>query len=188
MRRILLQRPEEIFPGVRESMNYTNSETVLAGPYGETYPASHDSNQAMHMKAEEVSDAQEEVDSLRITAQEIKAEPEICANSENILVGLHGETYPASHDANQAMNIKAEEVSDAQEEVDPLRITIQEIKAETENCTNSENVLMDPYGERYPTSHDANQAMNVKAKAVSDAEEEEDPVPITFPEIKAEPE
>ncbi|PNF36589.1 hypothetical protein B7P43_G14993 [Cryptotermes secundus] len=30
--------------------------------------------------------------------------------------------------------------------------------------------------------------MNVKAEAVSDAEEEEDPVPITFPEIKAEPE
>ncbi|PNF43647.1 hypothetical protein B7P43_G18413 [Cryptotermes secundus] len=30
--------------------------------------------------------------------------------------------------------------------------------------------------------------MNVKAEAVSDAEEEEDPVPLTFPEIKAEPE
>jgi hypothetical protein len=30
--------------------------------------------------------------------------------------------------------------------------------------------------------------MNVKVKSVSDAEEEEDPVPITFPEIKAEPE
>jgi hypothetical protein len=27
-----------------------------------------------------------------------------------------------------------------------------------------------------------------KTKAVSDAEEEEDPVPVTFPEIKAEPE
>jgi hypothetical protein len=30
------------------------------------------------------------------------------------------------------MNIKAEEVSDSQEETDPLRITIQEIKAEPE--------------------------------------------------------
>jgi hypothetical protein len=30
--------------------------------------------------------------------------------------------------------------------------------------------------------------MNVNAKAVSDAEEEEDPDPITFSEIKAEPE
>jgi hypothetical protein len=30
--------------------------------------------------------------------------------------------------------------------------------------------------------------MNIKVKAASDAEEEEDPVPITFPEIKADPE
>jgi hypothetical protein len=45
-------------------------------------------------------------------------------------VGPHGETYSASHDANQAVNIKAEEVLDAQEEADPVRITIQEIKAE----------------------------------------------------------
>jgi hypothetical protein len=30
--------------------------------------------------------------------------------------------------------------------------------------------------------------MNVKAEAVSDSQEEADPVPITFPEIKAEPE
>jgi hypothetical protein len=51
-------------------------------------------------------------------------------NSENVLVGPYGEIYPASHDANQTMNIKAEEVSDAQDEVDPLRIAIQEIKAE----------------------------------------------------------
>jgi hypothetical protein len=45
-----------------------------------------------------------------------------------------------------------------------------------------------PYGETYPASHDANQAMNIKVEAVSNAEEENDPVPITFPEIKAEPE
>jgi hypothetical protein len=30
--------------------------------------------------------------------------------------------------------------------------------------------------------------MNIKAEEVSDADEEVDPVPITFPEIKAEPE
>jgi hypothetical protein len=48
-----------------------------------------------------------------------------CTNSENVLVGPYGETYSASHDANQAVNIKAEEV-------DPLQITIQEIKAEPE--------------------------------------------------------
>jgi hypothetical protein len=46
------------------------------------------------------------------------------------------------------------------------------------------------YGETFPTSHDANQAMNIKAEEVSDPEEEEeeDPVPITFVEVKAEPE
>jgi hypothetical protein len=55
-----------------------------------------------------------------------------CTDSENILVGPYGEMYPASHDANQAMNIKAEEVSESQEEADPLRITVQEIKAELE--------------------------------------------------------
>jgi hypothetical protein len=41
-------------------------------------------------------------------------------NSENVLVGPYGETYPASHDAVQAMNIKADEVLDAEEEEDPV--------------------------------------------------------------------
>jgi hypothetical protein len=49
-----------------------------------------------------------------------------------------------------------------------------------QNSTDSENILVGPYGET------SDQAMNVKAEEVSDAEEEEDPVPITFPEIKAE--
>jgi hypothetical protein len=53
-----------------------------------------------------------------------------CTNSEKVLVGPYAEIYPASHDANQALNIKAQEVSDAEEEVDPLQITVQEIKAE----------------------------------------------------------
>jgi hypothetical protein len=34
-------------------------------------------------------------------------------NSENGLVGPHGDMYPASHDASHAMNIKAEEMPDA---------------------------------------------------------------------------
>ncbi|XP_033606245.1 uncharacterized protein LOC111861368 isoform X2 [Cryptotermes secundus] len=86
------------------------------------------------------------------------------------------------------MNIKAEDVSDSQQAADPMRITFQDIKATPENCRNLENALVDPYGETCQTPHDASQAMNVKAEAVSDAEEEEDPVPLTFPEIKAEPE
>ncbi|XP_023723058.1 uncharacterized protein LOC111872964 [Cryptotermes secundus] len=111
-----------------------------------------------------------------------------CTNSEKVLVGPYGETYPASHDGNKAMNIKAKAVSDAEEEGDHVQINVQTIKAEPENCTNSENSLVGPYGEIYPTPHDADQAMIVKAEAASDAEEEEDLVPITFPEIKAEPE
>jgi hypothetical protein len=51
-----------------------------------------------------------------------------------------------------------------------------------QNSTNSENVLVGAYGET------SDQAVNVKAEEVSDAEEEEVPVGITFLEIKAEPE
>jgi hypothetical protein len=47
-------------------------------------------------------------------------------------VGPYGETYPASHDANQAMKIKTEEVSDAQDDADPVQITVEEIKTEPE--------------------------------------------------------
>jgi hypothetical protein len=57
--------------------NYTNSENILVGPHGETYPACHDPNEAMNIKAEESSDAAEEEDPLSITTLEIKAEPEV---------------------------------------------------------------------------------------------------------------
>ncbi|XP_023707403.1 uncharacterized protein LOC111864410 isoform X2 [Cryptotermes secundus] len=128
MPRILLQRAEETFPAVTERMNCTNSEKVFVGPYGEIYPASHDANQAVNIKAEEVSDSQEEVDPLQITVQEVKAEPENCTNSEKALVGPYGETYPTRHDASQTMNVKSEAVLDA----DPVLITFPEIKAEPE--------------------------------------------------------
>jgi hypothetical protein len=55
-----------------------------------------------------------------------------CTNSEKVLVGPCGEIYPASHDGNQAVNVKAEEVSDADEEADPLHIAVQGVKAEPE--------------------------------------------------------
>jgi hypothetical protein len=48
--------------------SYSNCGNVLVGPYGE---------QAMTIKAEEFPDAAEEEDPLLITAQEIKAEPEV---------------------------------------------------------------------------------------------------------------
>ena len=58
-----------------------------------------------------------------------------------------------------------------------------------QDCTSSENILVGLYVETYSTSHESNQVINVKSEAVSDAEEEEEvPVPITFSELKAEPE
>jgi hypothetical protein len=57
-----------------------------------------------------------------------------------------------------------------------------------QNHTNSAMELRDPCGEMNATSYDGNQAISIKVEKVSDAEEEVGPVPITFPEIKAEPE
>ncbi|XP_033609824.1 gastrula zinc finger protein XlCGF7.1-like, partial [Cryptotermes secundus] len=149
MPRILLQRAEEIFPARRVIMNYINSEKVLMGPYGEIYPASHDVNQSMNIKAEEVSDSQEEVDPLEITIQEIKAEPEDCTNSENILVAPYVEIYPTPDNANHAVYMKAEALSYAEEEEDPVAITFPELKAEPEDNLNE---LQPVHGEeqRYP--------------------------------------
>jgi hypothetical protein len=42
------------------------------------------------------------------------------------------ETNPASRDASQAINIKVEEVSDAEEDAGPVAITFPKIKAEPE--------------------------------------------------------
>jgi hypothetical protein len=57
-----------------------------------------------------------------------------------------------------------------------------------QNRTNSEMEVQDPCGETNPTSGDASQAISTKVEEVSNAEEEEAPVPITFLKIDAEPE
>jgi hypothetical protein len=57
-----------------------------------------------------------------------------------------------------------------------------------QNETNSEMEVLDPCDETRPTSRDASHGINIKVEEVSDAEEEEDPVPISFRKIKAEPE
>jgi hypothetical protein len=63
--------------GMMVLQSYSNSENILVGPYGETYPACHDGNQAMNIKDEEVSDTEEEPDPMPMAIQEIKAEPEV---------------------------------------------------------------------------------------------------------------
>ncbi|XP_033606438.1 uncharacterized protein LOC111862093 isoform X2 [Cryptotermes secundus] len=163
--------------------NYTNSEEVVLGPYVQMYPASHGSNQALNIKAEEDSDLQEEVDPVPITDQEIKVKCENYTNSEDAVLGPYVQMYPESHGSNQVLNIKVE-VSDPQEEVDPVPITVQEIKVKCENYTNSEDVVLGPYVQMYPESHGSNQVLNIKVEEDSDPQEEVDPVPITFQETK----
>jgi hypothetical protein len=57
-----------------------------------------------------------------------------------------------------------------------------------QNYINREKDMLSPCGETYPTSDDASQARDIKAEEVSNAEEEEDPVPMTFIKVKAEAE
>jgi hypothetical protein len=57
-----------------------------------------------------------------------------------------------------------------------------------QNCLDSEKDIPYLYGETYQTAHDENQAMNIKAEELLDIELEEGPVPLTFPDIEAEPE
>jgi hypothetical protein len=57
-----------------------------------------------------------------------------------------------------------------------------------QNYTNVEKVVPGSYDETYPTADGGDQAMSIKAEEVSEVKVEEDPQPITFPRIKAEPE
>jgi hypothetical protein len=67
--------------GVMVLQNYANLEKVVPGACGEAYQAYHDASQAMNIKTEEVSDAEEEAGPVPITWQEIKAEPEVSCKS-----------------------------------------------------------------------------------------------------------
>jgi hypothetical protein len=78
--------------------NYTNLEEVMPGLCGETHPTSYDANQAMRVKAEEVS--------------EIKVEEDPETSSAFIFV--------------------AEEVSEVIMEEDPEPVTFPKIKAGAE--------------------------------------------------------
>jgi hypothetical protein len=54
-----------------------------------------------------------------------------CMDLEKAALGSCSETCPASsHDADQAMDMKVEQVSDVEEEGDPVQITFPGIKAE----------------------------------------------------------
>jgi hypothetical protein len=57
--------------------NYTKSENISVGPYCDTHAACHDANQALNIKAEEISDTGEEKEPVSKTIQEMKVEPEV---------------------------------------------------------------------------------------------------------------
>jgi hypothetical protein len=57
-----------------------------------------------------------------------------------------------------------------------------------QNHTKLEMDIQDPCDETHPASCDASQDINIKVEEVSDTEEEEGPLPITFLKIKMEPE
>jgi hypothetical protein len=81
--------------------NHTNPKMKVQDPCVETDPTSRDASQAINIKVEEASDAEEE------------------------------EVGPVP-DESQALSIKVEKVSDAEEEEDPVPITFPKIKIEPE--------------------------------------------------------
>jgi hypothetical protein len=131
------------------------------------------------------------------------------AGIEKILPGPCGETFMTSHDAKLAMNIKAEEMSDAEELEDPLAITSPRTKTDpkAEEVSVAEEVedLLAVISPRIKAEHNAEEDLDAeeeddpleitslrikaepKAEKVSDAEEEGDFLTVTFPRIKAEP-
>jgi hypothetical protein len=66
-----------VYKDVIVLLNYTNVEKIVPGPCGETCPTSYDSDQAMNIKAEEVSEVKDEEDPEPITFPKIKPEPEV---------------------------------------------------------------------------------------------------------------
>jgi hypothetical protein len=59
-------------------------------------------------------------------------------NSEMEVRGPCDETHPTSCDVHQAISIKVEEVSDTEEEADPVPIPFPKIKAEPEEASDAE--------------------------------------------------
>jgi hypothetical protein len=86
--------------GMMVLQNQTNSEMEVLEPSDQTHPTSRDASQAINIKVEEVSDAEEEAGPVPISFRKIKAE--------------------------------TEEVSDAEEEAGPVPISFRKIKAEPE--------------------------------------------------------
>jgi hypothetical protein len=57
--------------------NHSHSEMEVLEPCDETHPTSCDASHGINIKAEEVSDAEEEAGPVPISFRKIKAEPEV---------------------------------------------------------------------------------------------------------------
>ncbi|XP_033606779.1 uncharacterized protein LOC111862997 isoform X4 [Cryptotermes secundus] len=181
--KIVVQRAEEIFPAVKQMMNCLNSQKEVPGSHSEAcLSLSLSGVQAVNIKVEEVSDMEGGEDPVPMPVVGIKA--------------AHEEDVPASHSEAcsssslsgvQAVNIKVEEYSDMEGGEDPVPMTVVGIKAEHEDCPHPHEDVPGSYTDTCPTtSHGAFQAISIKDEEVSDVEEVEDPLSISFPGIKAE--
>ncbi|KDQ84750.1 uncharacterized protein LOC110840910 [Zootermopsis nevadensis] len=84
------------------------------------------------------------------------------------------------------MNIKLEDFADTHEEEDPLG-ELPLIKSEHEDSINLQKGIPDSYGETcLESSYEDNQIVDIKVDDVGGVIEEEDPLLITSPAIKAE--
>ncbi|PNF36704.1 hypothetical protein B7P43_G13310 [Cryptotermes secundus] len=141
---------------------------------------SHDGDQAVNIKVEEFSDIEDGEKPVPMTVVGIKAE------HEEDVPGSHSEGLASSsHSGAQAINIKVES-SDNEDNEDTVPMTVVGIKAEHEDCAYSEEDVPGSCTETCPaSSHDAFQAISIKDEVSDVKEEEEDPVPISFPGIEA---
>ncbi|XP_023717995.1 uncharacterized protein LOC111870166 isoform X6 [Cryptotermes secundus] len=110
-------------------------------------------------------------------------EPEDCMDLLKVVPGLCGEAHVV------CSHIKIEEdiSMDVQEEKDPLLVPFPIIKTEQEDTISLSQAEPNSHSETCLTSsHNENQLVSIKVEEVTDIQEEEDPLLITFPVTRAE--
>ncbi|PNF36698.1 hypothetical protein B7P43_G13311, partial [Cryptotermes secundus] len=160
-------------------------EKAVPGSLSEACSSSSHSVQAVNIKVE-VSDVEDEEDPAPMTFMEVKFEHEDSLDSQKDEPASHSETRASlSHDGVQPVNIKVEEDSDVDDE-DPEPMTFMEVKLEDGGCMDSQKYIPGSSLETRPAYYDADHSINMKVEEVSDVEEEEDPLQISFPGTEAE--
>lgn len=108
----------------------------------------------------------------------------------NVKTGLCNETYlTSSHDGNEVIGIKVENVSctnEEEEENDCVLKSFPSIKSEHETCMDFLKVAPGSHSDTCVTSHGGYQLNDIKVEYITDIQQEEDPLLITYPVIKSE--